>query len=207
MPNFETMAKGNSNPGSLDCESGVLPLSYRAMSMGFGIIIEGSPSIPVIVHFLSFSAVEPGSIFLSLFTLYLISISVFRFSFTISMFPSAVCVTLCSRLFPFADVSSPQSLTLPPILLPFQVTHHSHCAKLFFSRGFGPTRVYGLGSRMPLAPSLLIHRCQNSLKNAGRSPLFLGLSSTFTTSTNFAITNNMNDADADVDHHACATTN
>ena len=29
-PIFETVAKGYSNPGSLDCESGVLPLSYRA---------------------------------------------------------------------------------------------------------------------------------------------------------------------------------
>ena len=27
-PIFETVAKGDSNPGSLDCESGVLPLSY-----------------------------------------------------------------------------------------------------------------------------------------------------------------------------------
>ena len=30
---FETVAKGDSNPGSLDCESGVLPLSYRAPFM------------------------------------------------------------------------------------------------------------------------------------------------------------------------------
>ncbi len=29
-PIFETVAKGDSNPGWLDCESGVLPLSYRA---------------------------------------------------------------------------------------------------------------------------------------------------------------------------------
>ena len=29
-PNFETVAKGDSNPGSHDCESGILPLSYRA---------------------------------------------------------------------------------------------------------------------------------------------------------------------------------
>ena len=28
--NFETVAKGDPNPGSLDCESGVLPLSYRS---------------------------------------------------------------------------------------------------------------------------------------------------------------------------------
>ena len=27
---FETVAKGDSTPGSLDCESGILPLSYRA---------------------------------------------------------------------------------------------------------------------------------------------------------------------------------
>ena len=30
MPIFETVAKGDSNPGSLDCESGIVPLSYRA---------------------------------------------------------------------------------------------------------------------------------------------------------------------------------
>ena len=29
-PIFEMVAKGDSNPGSLDCESGILPLSYRA---------------------------------------------------------------------------------------------------------------------------------------------------------------------------------
>ena len=29
-PIFETVSKGDSNPGSLDCESGILPLSYRA---------------------------------------------------------------------------------------------------------------------------------------------------------------------------------
>ena len=29
-PNFETVAKRDSNPGSPDCESGILPLSYRA---------------------------------------------------------------------------------------------------------------------------------------------------------------------------------
>ena len=29
-PIFETVAKGDSNPGSLDCESGILPLSHRA---------------------------------------------------------------------------------------------------------------------------------------------------------------------------------
>ena len=28
-PIFETVAKGDSNPGSLDCESGILPLSYH----------------------------------------------------------------------------------------------------------------------------------------------------------------------------------
>ena len=31
FPIFETVAKGASNPGSLDCESGILPLSYRAV--------------------------------------------------------------------------------------------------------------------------------------------------------------------------------
>ena len=30
LPIFETVAKGDSNPGSLDHESGILPLSYRA---------------------------------------------------------------------------------------------------------------------------------------------------------------------------------
>ena len=29
-PIFETVAKWDSNPGSLDCESGILPLNYRA---------------------------------------------------------------------------------------------------------------------------------------------------------------------------------
>ena len=29
-PIFETVAKGDSNPGPLDCESGILPLSYRS---------------------------------------------------------------------------------------------------------------------------------------------------------------------------------
>ena len=29
-PIFETVTKRDSNPGSLDCESGILPLSYRA---------------------------------------------------------------------------------------------------------------------------------------------------------------------------------
>ena len=27
---IETLAKGDSNPGSLDCESGILPLNHRA---------------------------------------------------------------------------------------------------------------------------------------------------------------------------------
>ena len=30
FPIFETVTKRDSNPGSLDCESGILPLSYRA---------------------------------------------------------------------------------------------------------------------------------------------------------------------------------
>ena len=29
-PIFETVAKGDSNQGSLECDSGILPLSYRA---------------------------------------------------------------------------------------------------------------------------------------------------------------------------------
>ena len=33
-PIFETVAKEDSNPGSLDCESGILPLSYRAPEFG-----------------------------------------------------------------------------------------------------------------------------------------------------------------------------
>ena len=32
MPNLRNSTKGDSNPGSLDCESGVLPLSYRTDS-------------------------------------------------------------------------------------------------------------------------------------------------------------------------------
>ena len=37
-PIFKTVAKGDSNPGSLDCESGILPMSYRApqRSVGWG---------------------------------------------------------------------------------------------------------------------------------------------------------------------------
>ena len=34
-PTFETVTKGDSNPGSLDCESGILPLSYRAPQVAF----------------------------------------------------------------------------------------------------------------------------------------------------------------------------
>ena len=30
MPNLRNGSKGDSNPASLDCESGILPLSYRA---------------------------------------------------------------------------------------------------------------------------------------------------------------------------------
>ena len=30
MPNLRNGSKGDSNPGSLDCESGILPLSCRA---------------------------------------------------------------------------------------------------------------------------------------------------------------------------------
>ena len=32
-PIFETVAKGDSNPGALDCYSGILPLSYCALSL------------------------------------------------------------------------------------------------------------------------------------------------------------------------------
>ena len=34
MPNLPNGSKGDSNPGSLDCESGILPLSYRAPYSG-----------------------------------------------------------------------------------------------------------------------------------------------------------------------------
>ena len=34
MLNLRTIAKGDSNPGSLDCESGVLPLSYHVPHVG-----------------------------------------------------------------------------------------------------------------------------------------------------------------------------
>ena len=33
-PIFQTVAKGDSNPGSLDCESGILPLSYCSPQRG-----------------------------------------------------------------------------------------------------------------------------------------------------------------------------
>ena len=47
-PIFETVTKGDLNPGSLDCESGILPLSYRAPHLvgkgkGKG---KGNPSSP-----------------------------------------------------------------------------------------------------------------------------------------------------------------
>ena len=32
MPTIRKVAKGDSKPGSLDCESGVLPLSYRSIN-------------------------------------------------------------------------------------------------------------------------------------------------------------------------------
>ena len=35
MPNLQNDSKGDSNPGSLDCESGILPLSYCAALMPF----------------------------------------------------------------------------------------------------------------------------------------------------------------------------
>ena len=34
MPNLPNGSKGDSNPGSLDCESGILPLCYCAQSHG-----------------------------------------------------------------------------------------------------------------------------------------------------------------------------
>ena len=37
-PIFETVTKRDSNPGSLDCESGILPLSYRAPYQSFCMI-------------------------------------------------------------------------------------------------------------------------------------------------------------------------
>ena len=36
-PIFQTVAKGDSNPRSLDCESGILPLSYRAPLKKYGL--------------------------------------------------------------------------------------------------------------------------------------------------------------------------
>ena len=33
MPKLQNGSKGDSNPGFLDCESGILPLSYRAPQM------------------------------------------------------------------------------------------------------------------------------------------------------------------------------
>ena len=43
-PIFQTVAKGDSNPGSHDCESGILPLSYRApldTVFGYAILFDG----------------------------------------------------------------------------------------------------------------------------------------------------------------------
>ena len=37
MPNLRNGTKGDSNPGSLDCESGILPLSYRAPHVWTGV--------------------------------------------------------------------------------------------------------------------------------------------------------------------------
>ena len=39
-PIFEMVAKGDSNPGSLDCESGILPLSYCAPQQSKAIVIQ-----------------------------------------------------------------------------------------------------------------------------------------------------------------------
>ena len=38
-PNFRNGSKGDSNPGSLDCESGILPLSYGAPLNSVGMIV------------------------------------------------------------------------------------------------------------------------------------------------------------------------
>ena len=38
-PIFETVTKGDSNPGPLDCESGILPLSYSAPQVEMVVII------------------------------------------------------------------------------------------------------------------------------------------------------------------------
>ena len=48
-PIFETVAKGDSNPGSLDCESGILPVSYRAPLNRF-VLITWSIGIATIVR-------------------------------------------------------------------------------------------------------------------------------------------------------------
>ena len=45
MPN---LAKRDANPGSLDCESGILPLSYRA-TLSSGVFDGSSPSSSGIV--------------------------------------------------------------------------------------------------------------------------------------------------------------
>ena len=43
MPKLRNCSKGDSNPGSLDCESDILPLSYRAslanMRGGRGLVV------------------------------------------------------------------------------------------------------------------------------------------------------------------------
>ena len=58
MPTLRNGSKGDSNPGSLDCESGILPLSYRApylshstlFSSSFGCLHYGSPQRIFCLH-------------------------------------------------------------------------------------------------------------------------------------------------------------
>ena len=51
-PIFQTVAKGDSNPGSLDCDSGVLPLSYRAPL--WDAVVSGDVSIAQWLHFANY---------------------------------------------------------------------------------------------------------------------------------------------------------
>ena len=59
-PLFETVAKGDSNPGSLDCESGILPLSYRApvcLSR-----IGGQTAGPIMTKFGTYMRIDLGTV-------------------------------------------------------------------------------------------------------------------------------------------------
>ena len=55
-PIFQTVAKGDSNPGSLDCESDILPLSYRA-PLRYGMVVQAPIRLSNSLLFTSFITV------------------------------------------------------------------------------------------------------------------------------------------------------